>query len=97
MIGDLAKVGIKAKLNYMQYRALRDLDVEGRDGRLHHMTWGSNSIPDASAITGVFFIRRQATIRPDDPEVKSMRRSQSGGYHGRPDPDVRKKALSRKQ
>jgi len=54
VIGDLAKVGIQANLNFMQYRALRDLVWKG-ETPLHHMTWGSNSIPDASASTGHFF------------------------------------------
>ncbi len=38
----------------MQYRALRDLVWKGTTP-LHHMTWGSNSIPDVSAITSHFF------------------------------------------
>ncbi len=54
VIGDLAAVGIKANLKFMQYRALRDLVWKG-ETPLHHMTWGSNSIPDASASTGHFF------------------------------------------
>jgi peptide/nickel transport system substrate-binding protein len=54
VIGDLAKVGIEANLNFMQYRALRDLVWKG-ETPLHHMTWGSNSIPDVSASTGHFF------------------------------------------
>jgi len=54
VIGDLAKVGIKAKLNFMQYRALRDLVWKGKTP-INHMTWGSNSIPDVSAITSHFF------------------------------------------
>lgn len=54
VIGDLAKVGIKANLKFMQYRALRDLVWKGMTP-LHHMTWGSNSIPDVSAITSHFF------------------------------------------
>ena len=54
VIGDLAKVGIKANLTYMQYRALRDLVWDGKTP-INHMTWGSNSIPDVSAITSHFF------------------------------------------
>jgi len=69
VIGDLAKVGIKAKLNFMAYRALRDLAWKG-ETPFHHMTWGSNSIPDASAITGVFFIGGKDDPA-DDPEVNS--------------------------
>lgn len=54
VIGDLANVGIKANLKFMQYRALRELVWKGTTP-LHHMTWGSNSIPDASASVGHFF------------------------------------------
>ena len=60
VIGDLAKVGIKAKLNYMQYRALRDVVRKGKTP-VNHMTWGSYSIPDVSAIVSHFF-----THGPDD-------------------------------
>jgi peptide/nickel transport system substrate-binding protein len=54
VIGDLARVGIKANLKFMQYRALRDLVWKNKTP-INHMTWGSNSIPDASAITSHFF------------------------------------------
>ena len=54
VISDLAKVGVKAKLNFMQYRKLRGLAQNGVTP-VHHMTWGSYSIPDASACAGVFF------------------------------------------
>jgi peptide/nickel transport system substrate-binding protein len=67
VIGDLANVGIKANLTFLQYRALRDLVWKGTTP-INHMTWGSNSIPDVSAITSHFF----AGGRDDpakDPEV----------------------------
>ena len=54
VISDLAKVGIKAKLNFMQYKALREVAQKGETAA-HHMTWGSYSIPDASGCAGVFF------------------------------------------
>ncbi|MEM1345900.1 MAG: ABC transporter substrate-binding protein [Pseudomonadota bacterium] len=54
VIGDLARVGIRAKLSFLQYRALRDL-IWGGETPLAHMTWGSNSIPDVSASTSHFF------------------------------------------
>ncbi len=61
VIGDLAKIGVKAKLNFMQYRALRDIVRKG-ETPVNHMTWGSYSIPDVSAIVSNFF-----THGPDDP------------------------------
>jgi len=54
VIGDLAQVGIKASLKYMQYKALRGLVWESKTP-MHHMTWGSFSVNDASAITSHFF------------------------------------------
>ncbi|MEM1048071.1 MAG: ABC transporter substrate-binding protein [Pseudomonadota bacterium] len=61
VIGDLAKIGVKAKLNWLQYRALRDI-VRNGETPVNHMTWGSYSIPDVSAIVSHFF-----THGPDDP------------------------------
>jgi peptide/nickel transport system substrate-binding protein len=89
VIGDLAKVGIKANLNYMQYRALRDLVWKGQTP-INHMTWGSNSIPDISASTGHFF----SGGRDDpakDPEVVSLLEKGSTST----DPEERKAAYKK--
>ncbi|WP_047458106.1 ABC transporter substrate-binding protein [Rhizobium rhizogenes] len=54
MIGMLAEVGIKANLKYLQYAALREKRI--KEGvPMSFLTWGSNSIADASAITSEFF------------------------------------------
>jgi len=54
MIGDLRKVGIRARLHFVQYPALRN---EVRAGRapLSFQAWGSFSVNDASAFVGNFF------------------------------------------
>ncbi|MES2941617.1 MAG: ABC transporter substrate-binding protein [Pseudomonadota bacterium] len=54
MIGDLRKVGIRARLHFVQYPALR---TEVRSGRapLSFQAWGSFSINDASAFAGNYF------------------------------------------
>ncbi|MGF6528306.1 ABC transporter substrate-binding protein [Variovorax sp. PvP013] len=54
MIGDLRKVGIRARLHFVQYPALRN---EIRSGRapLSFQAWGSFSINDASAFAGNYF------------------------------------------
>ena len=54
MVGDLAAVGIKAKLLMMQYSALRE---KRRGGKVQFdfETWGSYSINDVSAIVSHFF------------------------------------------
>lgn len=54
VIGYLEKVGIKANLKWLQYKALRSLVWEGKPP-INQMTWGSHSIFDASACTSHFF------------------------------------------
>lgn len=61
VIGDLAAVGIRAKLNWLQYSSLLELVQQGKTP-INHMTWGSGSIPDVGAITPHFF-----SGGPDDP------------------------------
>ena len=93
VIGDLAKVGIKAKLNFMQYRALRDLVWKGKTP-INHMTWGSNSIPDVSAITSHFFSGGRDDPAKDPEVIKALAEGDTAT-----DPKVReaayKKALDR--
>jgi peptide/nickel transport system substrate-binding protein len=60
MIGDLTRVGLKPRLNYLQYTAFLEASRKGRVP-VGFSTWGSNSIPDVSAITAKFF-----TGGPDD-------------------------------
>jgi peptide/nickel transport system substrate-binding protein len=54
MVGDLRKVGIRARLHFVQYPALR---TELRSGRapMTFQAWGSFSINDASAFVGNYF------------------------------------------
>ncbi len=93
VIGDLANVGIDAKLNWLQYSALRDLVRKG-ETPMNHMTWGSNSIPDVSASTGQFF-----TGTPDDPakDPEVIELVQEGNTTVDPDErrELYKKALSK--
>ncbi len=65
VIGDLAKIGVKANLNFMQYRALRDI-VRKAETPINHMTWGSYSIPDVSAIVSNFFTHGPDDLSKDD-------------------------------
>jgi len=71
VIGDLARVGIKAKLTFLQYRKLRDLVWKGQTP-INHMTWGSNSIPDVSAITSHFFSGGRDDPAKDDDVIKAL-------------------------
>ena len=68
MVGDLAKVGIKARLTMMKYSALREKAAAGKV-QAQFLTWGSYSINDVSAITSYFFeFESQDMAR--DPKVR---------------------------
>ncbi|HRD75967.1 MAG TPA: ABC transporter substrate-binding protein, partial [Hyphomicrobiaceae bacterium] len=54
VIGDLAKVGIRAKLVFLQYTAMVQQIHKGQIGFVHS-TWGSGSVPDVGASAGHFF------------------------------------------
>ena len=60
VMGDLAKVGIRATLTKMPYFPLRDKQHKG-ETPMFLMDWGSYSVNDTSAITSRFF-----TLGPDD-------------------------------
>lgn len=70
MIGMLAEVGIQAHLHYMPYAALREKRL--KDGAaMSFLTWGSNSLADASASTGYFFTL-SGEDEARDPEVADL-------------------------
>ncbi|WP_212751926.1 ABC transporter substrate-binding protein [Roseovarius arcticus] len=73
VIGDLANVGIRANLNYLQYSKLVELVWEGVPP-LHHMTWGSSSIPDVAAITSHFFSGGQDDPAMDPRTAEALKR-----------------------
>jgi peptide/nickel transport system substrate-binding protein len=68
IIGDLRKVGIRARLHYLQYAALR---TEQRAGKtpLTFQTWASFSVNDTSAFAGVYF-KGGADDTAKDPQVR---------------------------
>jgi peptide/nickel transport system substrate-binding protein len=70
VIGDLAKVGIKPRLTYVQFTAFLEATRKGRTP-LAHGTWGSNSIPDVSAMAAHFFLHGPDDLTKD-PEVKRL-------------------------
>jgi peptide/nickel transport system substrate-binding protein len=70
IIGDLVKVGLKPKLNYMQYTAFVENVRKGKTP-VAHGTWGSNSIPDVSAMTAHFFLHGPDDLTKDA-EVKRL-------------------------
>ncbi|RMX06629.1 ABC transporter substrate-binding protein [Corticibacter populi] len=60
MIGDLRKAGIRARLHFVQYPAMRAEAASGR-AAMTFQAWGSYSVNDASAFVGNYF-----TGGPDD-------------------------------
>jgi peptide/nickel transport system substrate-binding protein len=86
VIGDLAKVGIKPKLTYVQFTAFLEAVHKGRTP-IAHGTWGSNSVPDVSAMTAHFFLHGPDDLTKD-PEVKKLIEEADGIN----DPDKRKAA-----
>lgn len=84
VIGDLAKVGLKPNLKFMQYRALRDL-VWKNETPVNHMTWGSNSIPDASASVSHFFSGGRDDFAKDPDVIEALEAADTST-----DPEARK-------
>jgi peptide/nickel transport system substrate-binding protein len=93
IIGYLRAVGIRAKLDYLEYAALRDKNWAGTTP-LFYMTWGSNSVNDVSAIIGNFFKGSPDDFARDDGLKKLIEAGDTSV-----DPDIRKtnykKALQR--
>ena len=70
VIGYLRAVGIDARLNYLKYAAMRDANRAGK-APITYYTWGSFSVADASAFTGVWF-KGDADDSAHDPEIKKL-------------------------
>ncbi len=68
MVGYLREVGIKAKLEMMQYSALRERARAGKV-QFNFQTWGSYSINDVSAIDSYWFKFQPIDITRD-PQVR---------------------------
>jgi peptide/nickel transport system substrate-binding protein len=66
IMGDLAKVGVRAKLTKMPYFALRDKQRDKGDTPMFLMDWGSYSMNDMSAITSHFFKKGPDDFAMDD-------------------------------
>jgi peptide/nickel transport system substrate-binding protein len=93
MVGYLREVGIKAKLEMLQYSALRDRVSAGKV-QINFWTWGSYSINDVSAIDSYWFLFEPIDITRD-PQVRDWLREGDSTI----DPEARKatykKALQR--
>jgi peptide/nickel transport system substrate-binding protein len=76
VIGDLARVGIRPRLTYLQYSAFQEAVRENR-APVAHWTWGSNSIPDVSAITAQFFSGGPDDQAKDEQVIKMIAEADS--------------------
>lgn len=93
IMGDLNAVGIKTNFSYMKYAALRDKVMKG-EIPITFMTWGSNSIADASAIDGEFFTGGSQDMSRD-PKVMGWLKEADATTDKEKRADLYKKALSR--
>lgn len=66
----LQAVGIKPKLNFMQYAAMREM-IRANKASITHQTWASNGVHDTSASTPVYFAFGHDDITRD-PEVRDL-------------------------
>jgi peptide/nickel transport system substrate-binding protein len=93
MIGYLRAIGVKTNLRYMQYPALRAVLREGKVP-VAHMTWGSFSINDVSAMTPVFF-KFQADDISRDPQVREWLHAGDTSVDPQQRKEAYRKALAR--
>jgi len=70
IINYLQAVGIRAKLNFLQYAAMRDM-IRANKASLTHQTWASNLVNDVSASTPVYFAFGNDDITRD-PQVRDL-------------------------
>ena len=74
MINNLQAVGVKAKLSFMQYAAMRDL-ARANKTAITHQTWGSNLVNDASASTPVYFGGGSDDVSRDPEVIKLLEKA----------------------
>ncbi|WP_375466118.1 ABC transporter substrate-binding protein [uncultured Methylobacterium sp.] len=84
VIGYLRAVGIRVRLNYLRYAALRDLIRSGKVS-IAFQTWGSFSVNDVSAFDGVYFKGGEEDLTRD-PETIALLQAGDGST----DPALRK-------
>lgn len=70
VVGYLRAVGIEANLNYLKYAAMRE-QIRAGKVPITFQTWGSFSVADASAFTGVYF-KGSADDMSHDDSIKKM-------------------------
>ena len=73
IMGDLSKVGIRTKLQWLQYAPLRDKVRKG-EVPFTFMTWGSASISDVANATGYFFGKGPDDTTQDEKVVDLLKK-----------------------
>ena len=86
IINNLQQVGIRAKLTFSQYAAMRDAIRAGK-ASLTHQTWGSFSVNDVSASVPVWFGGEPDDVTRDK-DVQDLLKKGNNSV----DPNVRKQA-----
>jgi peptide/nickel transport system substrate-binding protein len=89
IIGNLKAVGIKAKLNFLQYAAMRDMNRSNKS-ELINQTWGSFSVNDVSASTPVFYGGGADDVTHDKQVIEWLNKGNNSV-----DPQVRKDAYKK--
>ncbi len=84
VIGYLRAVGIKVRLNYLRFAAFRDA-LRGGKVSIGFQTWGSFSINDVSAFTGVYFRGGEEDLARDPQVIADLQAADTGS-----DPEARK-------
>ena len=86
---DLAKIGIRTNLRYLQYKAMVDL-IWNNKAAMVDSTWGSSSMNDVSAITSNFFTGGRDDYCMDEAVAQDLKRGDTTI-----DPEERKAAYGR--
>lgn len=86
---DMAKIGVRANLRYLQYKAMVDL-IWSNKAPLVDSTWGSSSMNDVSAITSHFFSGGRDDYCMDESVTADLKRGDTSI-----DPEIRKGAYKK--
>jgi peptide/nickel transport system substrate-binding protein len=77
VIGYLRAVGIKARLNYLRFAAFREA-LRGGKVSIGFQTWGSFSVNDVSAFTGVYFRGGEEDLTKDPAVIALLQEGDTG-------------------
>jgi peptide/nickel transport system substrate-binding protein len=93
IMGYLASVGIQAKLQFLQFAAMRDKWYAGQL-QIFDASWGSYSVNDVSALVNAFFLHTPEDTTRDD-QVRDWVQQAAGSVDPAERKELYKKALQR--